>query len=119
MQINVELRVHLCRDHQAVFSDAVKTDMFDWVDERTGEVTRVNGLQHLLQVHCSKQPAYINPGLSVVNAVFRVFLANGNTPLNCRQLSEIVGHAPEKILRTLSGAQVYKGIRPVRTNKIS
>jgi hypothetical protein len=29
-------------------------------------------------------------------------------------LGNIIGQSPEKILRTLAGRQVYKGIRPVR-----
>lgn len=113
IRIDIELRSHLCPEHQAVFGDTEGSGKLDWVDERTGEVTQINGLQHIIQVHCSKQPDYIGQGLSLVNAVFRVFLANGNTPLNCRRLSETVGHTPETILRTLSGARVYKGIRPV------
>ena len=114
IQIDFEIKAHLCPEHQAVFGDATSADLVDWVDGKTGEVTRVNVLQHLLQVHCSKQPDYISQGLSLVNSVFRVFLANGNVPLSCRQLSEVIGHPPEKILRTLSGSRVYKGIRPVR-----
>jgi len=113
MQISVELRNHLCADHQAAFSEHFDTEELDWVDAKTGEVTRVNGLQHVLQAHCSKQPDYINPNLSLINAVFRVFLANGNTPMTCQELSDAIGHAPDKILHTLTGRQVYKGIRPV------
>jgi len=113
IQIDIELRSHLCPEHQAVFGDTAGSGKLDWVDERTGEVTQVNGLQHIIQVHCSKQPDYISRTLSLVNAVFRAFLANGNTPLNCRELSKTVGHTPEKILRTLCGARVYKGIRPL------
>jgi len=112
MHIGIELRSHLCHDHRAIFSEHFDVDEIDWVDERTGEVRQVNGLQHVLQVHCSKQPDYINDGLSLVNAVFRVFLANGNEPMTCGELSNITGHPPEKILRTLSGRRVYKGIRP-------
>jgi len=81
LQISVELRSHLCDEHQAVFRDAADADRIDWVDKKTGEVTRVDGVQHVLQVHCSKQPDYINESLSLVNAVIRVFLANGNEPL--------------------------------------
>ena len=57
LQINTELRAHLCQEHQAVFSEHFDTDKIDWVDEKTGEVTQVDGLQHVLQAHCSKQPA--------------------------------------------------------------
>ena len=112
LQINVELRTHLCKEHQAIFSEHFDTDIIDWVDSKTGEVTQVDGLRHVLQVHCSKQPGYINEHLSLVDAIFRVFLANGNTPLTCKELSDIVSQPPEKILRTLAGQRVYKGLRP-------
>lgn len=112
-QINAELRNHLCEQHQAVFGEHFDTEKIDWVDEKTGEVTQIDGLQHILQVHCSKQPDYINKHLSLVNAILRVFLTNGNKPLSPRSLSEIVDRPADKILHTLAGRQVYKGIRPI------
>lgn len=114
LRMSVELRSHLCQEHQAVFSEHFDTEKIDWINEKTGEVTQVDGLQHVLQVHCSKQPGYINEHLSLVNAVFRVFLANGNVPLTCRELGNITARPPERILRTLAGRQVYKGIRPAQ-----
>jgi hypothetical protein len=114
LHISIELRIHLCEEHQAVFSEHFDTEKIDWIDAKTGEVTQVDGLQHVLQAHCSKQSDYISRYLSLVDAVFRVFLANGNTPLSCQELGNIIGQSPEKILRTLAGRQVYKGIRPVR-----
>jgi hypothetical protein len=114
LHINIELRAHLCQEHQAVFSDHFDTEEIDWIDEKTGEVIRVDGLQHVLQAHCSKQPDYINDNLSLVDAVFRVFLANGNNPLTSEELSAITGRSAEKILSTISGLRVYQGIRPVR-----
>jgi len=113
LHIGVELRAHLCEEHRKVFSEHFDTEKIDWVDEQTGEVTQIDGLQHVLQVHCSKQPGYINEDLSLVDSIFRVFLANGNAPLTCRELSNIIGHPPVKILRTLSGRHIYKGLRPV------
>lgn len=114
LQISVELRAHLCQEHRLVFAEHYDTEKIDWIDEQTGEVTQIDGLQHVLQVHCSEQPGYINERLSLVDAVFRVFLANGNTPLSCKELGNAVGQPPDKILRTLAGHQVYKGIRPVQ-----
>ncbi|MFN2269378.1 MAG: hypothetical protein ACK2US_00990 [Anaerolineae bacterium] len=114
LHISVELRAHLCPEHQEVFSEHFDTEKIDWVDKKTGEVTRVDGLQHVMQVHCSQQPDYINDGLSLVDAVFRVFLANGNGPMTSEELSTITGRPAEKILNTLSGLRVYKGIRPLR-----
>jgi hypothetical protein len=114
LRIGVELRTHLCEEHREVFSEHFDTEKIDWVDERTGEVTQVDGLQHVLQIHCSKQPGYVGEHLSLIDAVFRVFLANGNAPLTCQELSHVVGQPADKILRTLAGRQVYKGIRPVQ-----
>jgi hypothetical protein len=114
LHIGVELRTHLCQEHQSVFRDHFDTEKIDWVDNQTGEVTQIDGLQHVLQVHCSKQPGYISEHSSLVDAIFRVFLANGNTPLTCKELGSIIGQPPDKILRTLAGHRVYKGIRPTQ-----
>ncbi len=70
------------------------------------------GIQHALISHCSQQPDYLTPQTSLVNAIFRLFLANGNQPLSPRQMGESLGRPPQMILRTLSGSRVYKGIRP-------
>lgn len=112
IQISMEIRKHLCPEHQAAFSDHFDTEKIDWVDQKTGQVTQVDGLQHILQIHCSQQPDYINPNLSLIDAVLRVFLANNNTPMNSQELSESTGRPAEKILHTLAGRRVYKGIRP-------
>jgi hypothetical protein len=113
LHLAIELRNHLCQEHQAVFSEHFDTERIDWIDEKTGEVTQVDGLQHVLQVHCSKQSDYISERLSLVDTIFRVFLANGNTPLTCKDLNNITSYPSEKILRMLAGRQIYKGIRPV------
>jgi hypothetical protein len=97
-----------------VYAEHLDTEKIDWIDKKTGEVTKVDGLQHVLQVHCSQQPDYINENLSLVDAVFRVFLANGNDPLPATELSQLVGRPAEKILQTLSGFRVYKGVRPIQ-----
>jgi len=113
----IELRAHLCPEHRAVYKDHFDTEVIDWVDERTGEVTQVDGLQHIIREHCSQQPGYLGPEVSLVDAVFRVFLANGNRPLTCRELAGITGRPAERILRTLSGRRVYKGLRPVLSGR--
>lgn len=112
LHIGVELRSHLCQEHRAVFDEHFDLGKIDWVDEKTGQVEQVIGLQHVLRVHCSKQPDYIHENLSLIDTVFRIFLANGNTPLTCGELGGMVGCPPKKILRTLSGRRIYKGIRP-------
>jgi hypothetical protein len=111
--MRIELRAHLCPEHREVYRDHYDTEVIDWVDERTGEVIPVDGLQHVIREHCSQQPDYQGENVSLVDAVFRAFLANGNKPLTCRELGDITGRPAERILRTLSGQRVYKGLRPV------
>lgn len=64
------------------FGEGVADDVLDWVDPLTAEVQPVNGLQHVLIEHCAKQPDFLAPGTPLVDLIFRVFLANGNTPLS-------------------------------------
>ncbi|HDQ71818.1 MAG TPA: hypothetical protein ENN19_06945 [Chloroflexi bacterium] len=116
LHISVELRAHLCSEHREIYKEHFDTEKIDWIDDKTGEVTQIDGLQHVLQIHCSKQPGYMHEGLSLIDAAFRVFLANGNTPMTSKELSSIVGQPADKILRTLSGHRVYKGMRPIRDN---
>jgi hypothetical protein len=111
--LEVYLRSHLCPEHQEAFADLDADTMVDYVDPQTAEVTRVAGIQHTLISHCAKQPSYLTPQTSLVNAVFRVFLANGNTPMTPEELGDRLGRSPRMILRTFSGSRVYKGIRPV------
>ncbi len=84
----------------------------DYVDPVTAEVAEVDAVQHVLITHCALQPDFITEYTSLVEAVFRTFLANGNTPLSAVQLSERIGKPALTILKTLSGPKVYKGIRP-------
>lgn len=111
--LRVYLRSHLCPEHQAIFQSHLNLQEMDWVDPDTGEVRRVDGFQHTLRTHCSQQPDYITSHTPLVDAIFRIFLANGNMPLSARELADRLGRNPETILQTLSGARIYKGLRPV------
>lgn len=111
--LRIYLYSHLCPEHQKVFADYTGQDVVDWIDPQTATVRQVDGLEHTLHTHCSLQPEYITPQTSLVNAIFRVFLANGNSPLTLEELAGRVGRRPEVIRRTLGGGRVYKGIRPV------
>ena len=110
--LRVYLRSYLCPEHRAVFEGHEDTQQIDWIDEDTAEVTQVDGLQHTLRVHCSLQPGYITPTTSLVDAVFRVFLANSNKPLTPVELGARIKRDPSVILKALSSGRVYKGIRP-------
>ena len=108
----VYLRSHLCEQHQAAYAELETSSMVDSVDPVTAEVLRVPGIQHIVISHCSRLPDYISPQTTLVHAVFRVFLANGNTPLSAAELGARLGRSAVTILKTLQGPRVYKGIRP-------
>ncbi len=109
----VYLRNLLCFEHQQTFANFQGDSSLDWVDPETAEVQRVDGLQNILITHCAKQPDFITEYTTMVDALFRIFLSNGNEPLSPMQLGERLGRPPATILNLLSGRQVYRGIRPV------
>ena len=102
----------LCAEHQAVFSDLKDDSWIDWVDEETAEVKRVDGLQHILMTHCARQPEFLTNNTTMVDAIFRAFLSNGNVPMTPNQLGAEIKRPAETILRTLAGPQIYRGLRP-------
>lgn len=104
----------LCPDHSKVFSDNPNTEVtIDWVDPETAEIKQVDGLLSIIMDHCAKEEGYF-ANQTLVNAVFRVFLSNGNSPLSSIELSDKIDKQAETILRTLSSVTVYKGLRPCR-----
>jgi hypothetical protein len=111
----VYLMSHLCPEHQAAFDKEAPVELLDNVDMDTGEVTPIDRLQYILGAHCAQQPGWLTTHLPLVDAVFRVFVANGNHPLTPEELAEKIErpHQAQTILRTLAGARVYKGLRPV------
>jgi hypothetical protein len=112
--LRVYLQSHLCSECKVIYTNHHGSAEADWIDSDTAEVTRVDALWQSLRTHCSPRPDFITEGTPLTDAVFRAFLANGNTPLSATELHDILGrHTPETILRTLGGRRVYKGIRPV------
>jgi len=109
----VFLRSFLCDEHQEMFENLDNDEMIDWVDPDTAEVTQVDGLQHILITHCAKQDGFLNARMTLVDSVFRIFLANGNKPMTPEELGNRLNRSASTILRTLSGMRVYKGIRPI------
>ena len=110
--LHVYLRSHLCAEHKEIFSEMDGNALVDNVDLQTGEVSKVPAIQNILISHCAQQSDYITQRTSMVNAVFRLFLSNSNTPLTARELAERIGKQPNLVLRTFSSPRVYKGIRP-------
>ncbi len=102
----------LCPEHQAAFNDQDADAMIDWIDPETAEIRQVDGLQSTLMDHCARQENFVTENTAMVDAIFRIFLSNGNSPLNAEELSDKIGKPADTILRTLSGLTVYRGIRP-------
>lgn len=103
----------LCDEHQQAFKEIPDGEKVDFVDPQTAEIQQVDGVQHVLISHCAQQPGFLDPHTAMVDAVFRVFLSNGNTPLSSQELGDRLGRDPKTIMRTLSGVRVYRGLRPV------
>jgi len=112
--LRVYLQSHLCPECKVTYSNHRGSAEVDWIDPDTAEVTRVDALWQSLRTHCSQRPDFITENIPLTDAVFRVFLANGNAPLSPIELHEILGrYTSEVILRTLGGRRIYQGIRPV------
>ncbi len=109
--LRVYMISHLLPEQRAYFAEHHEVEETDWVDPETAEVRRVDALQQALR-RAAEHADYLTPQTPLVDAVFRVFLANGNKPLTPMELSERIGRTPQTILRTLAGPQVYRGIRP-------
>jgi hypothetical protein len=103
----------LCPEHQKAFADLPDDHLVDFIDPGTAEVQQVDGLQHVLITHCAKMEGFISPHTILVDAIFRIFLANGNMPMSPLELAQISGRAPDLILRVLTGVQIYRGLRPI------
>ena len=110
---NVFLRSLLCADHQRLLADMPEDLRIDSVDPTTAEVHQVDGIRHALMTHCALQPEFVDEHTTVVEAVFRLLLVNGNQPMTPVELSKKLGRPADTILRTLAGTRVYRGLRPV------
>jgi hypothetical protein len=112
--LRVYLLSHLAPEQREHLSQNTESRLIDYIDPETGEVSQLDDLQIAIQ-NAAREPDFINPHTSVVDSIFRVFLANGNVPLTPKELGDYIGRSPVVILKTLSGGRVYKGIRPVES----
>ena len=86
--------------------------MIDWVDPETAEVLQLDGLQNALISHCALQPGFLNEHTALVDAIFRLLLASGNTPMSADELGTRLNRPADIILKTIAGPRVYKGLKP-------
>jgi hypothetical protein len=109
---HVALISMLCPEHQAAFSNLLEGEMIDSVDPETAEVHQMDGLQNTLIQHCAKQEGFLDAHTAMVEAIFRLFLANGNMPMSSQELGVRLNRPADIILKTIAGLRVYKGLRP-------
>ena len=112
--LHTYLLSHLPPEQRERISQNTESSVVDYIDPETGEVTQLNDLDLAIQT-AIRQPDFINPHTSVVDSIFRVFLANANQPLTPKELGDAIGRSPTVILKTVSGGRVYKGIRPAES----
>lgn len=111
----IYLRGYITEEDQEAFPDIDEEKHYDIIDPVTAEIHRVDGLQHLLINKYADREEFISETTSLVESIFRLFLTNGNTPLNSEEMAERLNRPPLTILKTLSGPRVYKGLRPIPT----
>ncbi len=109
--VKVLIRKCLTPDQQDNMPDS--TDLYDYIDERTGEVTRVDPILHIIRSQNAQDPDFITNRTPVAEAVFRMFLISSNQPMTPLELSQRISRKPSEILAQLGGRMVYNGIRPV------
>jgi hypothetical protein len=109
----VFLTGYLCEEHQAFFGNAGADVMVDSVNPETGAVTQIDQLQDTLINHCARMEDFFQDKGTLTDSVFRVFLSNGNAPLDAEEISQIINRPADTILKTLSGPRIYRGVRPI------
>ena len=109
---HIALAGMLCPEHQEAFNNLSESQLIDWVDPETAEVHQMDGLQQVLIQHCARQPGFLDEHTVMVEAIFRLLLANGNSPLSAEELGARLNRPADTILKTIAGPRVYKGLRP-------
>lgn len=111
----VHLLEYLSEEHREALRTSGTDEEFDIVDPQTAEVRRVDAVQYLLITHYAREESFVTESSSLVETIFRLFLANGNAPLTAVDIGERLQRPPQTILRVLSGGRVYRGVRPFDT----
>ena len=110
----VHLRSLLSEEDQEIYRDIIDGDKkLDFVDVETGEVHIVDGLQHVLITKTAQEEGFLEARTALVEAIFRLFLKNGNSPMSVIEIGSQLDRDPKPILRMLAGPRVYRGIRPI------
>jgi hypothetical protein len=111
-----QLYDELCEDCKRLFSLDEPREV-DRIDPTTGEVTRWDALWECAVDQCGRQPDFVSPKMPITRAIFRAFIAHGNTPLSAVELHKRVGKGtPQVILKELLSPEMeLQGITPVES----
>ena len=112
---HIALQSLLCPEHQEAYANLPEGQMIDWVDPESAEVRQLDGIQNTPINHCAKQPGFLDEHTALVDAIFRVLLVNGNTPMSVEELGAHLNRPPDTILKTIAGPRIYKGLKPFLT----
>ncbi len=114
-QSNLDLKAYLLSRFSLGDETALEAefDQVDLVDPQTGEVHQVDGFQYLIQAYFNRLPEDFIAHASLVDATFCVLLANANQPLSANEIAKRIDRQADVIVRTLGGAKIYQGIRPI------
>jgi hypothetical protein len=112
---DVRVLVYKCLtpDQQERLGAPGQTEMYDYVDDMTGEVQRVDQALHIIRTESSKDPGFVTQRTPVFEAAFRILLLNNNQPMTAVDMAAIMRRKPSEVLSQLSGRSVYNGIRPI------
>ncbi len=109
--LRIYLLSHIQPEQRERLARNSKDAWIDFIDPDTGEVFRMDELTFAIR-QAVLASDFINPQTSLVDSVFRVFLANNNDPQTPLQLAELTGRSATTILKTFGSTRIYKGIRP-------
>lgn len=109
----VMLMAYLSSEDQQAYEKVEDQDRkYDLIDSDTGEVKSVDALLHLLISKYAQREGFIDETTSMVEAIFRLFLANGNRPMSAEEIGERLNRPSALVLQMLSGKRIYQGIKP-------
>ncbi len=101
-----ELYSVLCDECKQMYSlDQVQ--IVDHIDPETGEVTRMDALLDCASGVCSDSAEFMNPRIPLTRAIFRAFVAAGNSPQSAEDIyARIQKGSPQVILKELLSTQM-------------
>ncbi len=112
---DVRVLVYKCltQEQQERVGAPAQSEMYDYVDDQTGEVQRFDQVMQIIRTENANDPNFVTQRTPVFEAAFRIFLLNGNLPLTSVDLASAMRRKPSEVLSQLSGRSVYNGIRPI------